>query len=311
MQYINATLFVIGGIIFLYLGAETIIKGGVSLGRRLKISSLLIGLTVIALGTSLPEAVVSLLAQVQAQKSSMAIGNILGSNVANIGLILGLCACFFPIKINKNLFKRDIPFMLIITLIYSWVLFKGSVSRLEGIGMLMTLVFYTTWVFFLERKNKDEPSEDAISKSISHDLFYIVIGIIGLVLGGYLLVEGGVLWAQFLGISDRVIGFTVLAIGTSFPELVTVFVALYKNKGDLALGNIVGSNIFNLLFITGSVAWVRPLSFDSLVVTQDIPFLIFLSFLLLLLTFKQRCIGRIKGFILFLLYAIYLEQLFT
>ena len=256
---------VVVGVGLLYLGAEWLVRGGAGLARRAGLSPLAVGLTVVSLATSAPELGVSLRAGLAGQ-DSVAVGNVLGSNVANIGLILGAAAVIAPISVATRVVKADLPLLVAVSGVLAWVLWDGAVGRAEGGCLAAGLVAYVTLTIALARREGAEADADAAAelpppaRSAWLEVGLILAGLALLAGGAWALVEGAVVIAQDFGISDAVIGLTVVAFGTSLPELAATTVAAVHGEGDMAIGNVVGSNMFNSLGIVGATACVTPLN---------------------------------------------------
>jgi cation:H+ antiporter len=295
-----AALFLLLGLVLLYFGAEGLVRGSSSLALRLGLSPLVVGLTVVAFGTSSPELVVSLKAALDGQ-GAISVGNVVGSNICNIGLILGLCAMITPIATNSQIIRVDIPIMLGITAVALLVLANGHLGRPEGILLFALLLAY---IFFSVRLARRRPA-DALSaefgeevkiskRGLAVDLLMVAGGLILLVFGARFLVDGAVIIARAFGWSEALIGLTIVAIGTSLPELATSLLAAVKKEADIAVGNIVGSNIFNLLGILGITAIVHPLQADGV---GMVDFAVMAGFSLVLwpMAFHQQRITRPEG----------------
>lgn len=309
-------ILLILGFVILIKSADLLVEGASSVAKRLNISDLIIGLTVVSFGTSLPELIVNIYAS-YIGNTGLAIGNIVGSNIANILLILGATAIVYPVAVKSNTVFKEIPFSLFAVIILGFLgidlLFNSSspsvLSRIDGVILLSFFAVYLYYVYEISKKNKNESDEiHILSKNKS--LFYILAGIIGLFLGGQLLVENAVIIAKLFGLSDTLIGLTVVAIGTSLPELITSVVAALKKKSDIAIGNVVGSNIFNIFWILGLSSLINPLSFD-IQATADIIILLFSTLLLFLFLFNDRKfkIEKKEGYIFLILYFLYLIYL--
>lgn len=261
------------GLIALYFGAEALVKGGAGLALRLGLTPLVIGLTVIAFGTSSPELVVSVQAA-QSGNGAIAVGNIIGSNICNIALILGLCALISPLRADMQLIRREVPIMIGVAVLALLVLVDGHVARWEGAILLTALIVYT--VLTVRQARAATAAAASAGAGFSEELGQgkplglglsiaaVVGGLAVLVVGSYLFVEGAVTLATRWGMSQMAIGLTIVAIGTSLPELATSLIASIKRQGDVAIGNIVGSNIFNVLGILGVAALVQPLEAPDL-----------------------------------------------
>lgn len=308
----SLVLFLIG-IALLYGGAEGLVRGSVVLARRLGLTPLVIGLTVVAFGTSMPEAVVSVGAAF-AGAAPIAAGNVIGSNIANIALILGLSAFFCPLAVHIRVIRVDLPVLLVVSMAGAVMLLDQTVGRFEG-GLLLTgLIVYTVWSVRSARR-ETTAAQEVFAESIPEgkpsllaSAFLILGGLALLVIGARLLLTGAVSMAQSLGISDAVIGLTIVAVGTSLPELATSVVAALKRQGDIAVGNIVGSNLFNLLGILGASALARPLV-GSGMTALDLGLMVGLAILLLPLARSGWRINRWEGAFLVCVYTIYVIYL--
>ena len=246
------------GSILLYLGSEWIVKGGVGVAEKYGISTIVIGLTVVAFGTSLPELLVSLNAAFQGS-SSLAIGNAIGSNIANVGLVLSLSAFIFPITMKYTLIKRDLYVYLFSCVVFIFFSLDGRLSKFEGAFFVNTLLFYVIYSIKKPIKN-DTDIEEYEGDNFVEMILFVIFGIVGLSLGADLFVDGSVFIARYFGISEVVIGMSIVAFGTSLPELATSAMAAYKKESAISIGNIIGSNIFNILCVLGVTSVVQPLN---------------------------------------------------
>lgn len=308
---INLLLLLVG-FVFLIKGADYLIDGAVAISRKFGVSELFIGLTVVAFGTSAPELAVSI--QAALKGSGIAIGNVLGSNIANIALILGVTALLATINVGKSTIRIELPFVIIISVAAGMLLLRNNsgLTRYDGIVLLCFLVIYFAYLYVMARRDRAVQSDKYEAKALSlmerkQWLAWLaaVGGIVAVVFGGDLVVRAGVSIAKIFGVSDTLIGVTIVAIGTSLPELVTSAMAGLKKKTDLAVGNIVGSNIFNLLLILGVSSLISPISADRSI-NQDVYFVIGISVLLLLLVLKNRKLKKFSGITLLGSYAIYI-----
>lgn len=300
-------LSIIVGIILLYLGAESLVRGSSRLAARFGIPPLIIGLTIVAFGTSSPELLVSLSAALKGS-SDVAIGNVVGSNIFNIAVILGLTALIRPPSVHLDLIRREIPILIIVSLIGLGLVAYGQVSRLAGILLLFGLCVYLGLSIRSVKTQSDSGASDLPAHS--HTPVWlcgllIVVGLAVLVAGSHLFVTGAVSLAREFGVSEAIIGLTIVAAGTSLPELATSVVAAIKKESDVAIGNIVGSNIFNILGILGITASVMPLEVLG-VGLRDAGFMLVVTILMLPFAFSQRSISRIEGGTFLCLYGIYL-----
>ena len=307
-------LFLIG-FLLLFKGASFLLVGASGIARMLKVSDLVIGLTVVAFGTSFPELSVNIFATMKGN-TEIAIGNILGSNVFNILLILGVSAIIYPLKVSKGTVWKEIPLPLLAAVLLGIsandkLIDGGSVSALTRIDGLILLSFFVIFLYYIfgiakspEISNTNQPAkEHGLRKSI----FLVVLGLFCLMIGARWTVNGAVKLALALGASESLIGLTIVAAGTSLPELATSSVAAYKKNTDIAVGNIVGSNIFNIFFILGISSVIRPLPFQARS-NVDIGVTVISSFLLFLCMFtgKRRFLDRWEGSVFILLYGAYI-----
>ncbi|MFA7193835.1 MAG: calcium/sodium antiporter [Candidatus Paceibacterota bacterium] len=315
-------VFLIAGFLLLIKGADLLVDGSSSVAKRFGISDLIIGLTVVAFGTSAPELVVNIVSAVQGN-SEIAIGNILGSNIANILLILGITAIIVPITVQRSTTWREIPFALLAVLMLGVmandVLIDGLqssfISKSDGVVMIGFFSVFMYYIFGSAKKNVQEyGDEESNTKQygVIKSLLLIVGGLIGLVLGGKWVVDSAIYLATAWGMSEAVIGLTVVAIGTSLPELATSVVAATKGKADIAIGNVVGSNIFNIFWILGVTSLIAPLPFSESS-NIDIFVTIFATILLFVWMFtgKKHRLDRWQGVIFVILYAVYVYLLLT
>ena len=307
----------IAGLLLILLGANYLVDGSSSIARRFGLSEFVIGLTIVGIGTSTPEMVVSFLSAFQG-KADMAIGNIVGSNIFNTMLILGVTALIAPLTITRSNMKRDIPLnigvtVLLILLGMSGTIFRtGSdiLSRIDGIILLAVFAWYMWTSFRNDTADSTEYAEESKTYSIGVSTLMIAGGLAALVFGGRLFVNAATEIAKGFGVSDKFIAVTVLAAGTSMPELATSAVAAFKGKGQLALGNILGSNISNILLILGGSALIHPLSFTGMTVVDLGAVLAGALFILAsAYTFKKKKLDRVEGSILVLMEVAYMWYL--
>jgi cation:H+ antiporter len=322
MDFLTFVLFIIG-LVFLITGAEWLVRGASGLAAALGISPLVIGLTVVAFGTSAPELAVGVRAGLFGQpgETDIALGNVIGSNIANILLILGLAAAIAPLIVHKQLLQFDVWVMLIASLLLWLMAFDGVLSRLDGLALFLGILLYTGWSIHTSRKQE---RKDAEVRSLAgqsekppesarwlNNTLLLIGGLTMLVVGSDWLVNGASQVARVLGVSELVIGLTIVAVGTSLPEVATTVAATIKGKRDLAVGNAVGSNIFNILLILGTTALVStsgiPVSQQAL--TFDIPVMLIVSVLCLPVFFTGWTISRWEGGLMLGYYAAYLLYL--
>lgn len=296
--------------VILYYGAEGLVFGASSLAKRLGISALVIGLTIVSIGTSMPELLVSIKAAMNGQ-SAISIGNALGSNLFNFGIILGLSAIIYPLLAKKQLLKFDVPVMILTSVLFLLLFLDSKISRIEAILMVILFLSYTTYLLVSSKRkhninpNRDEDDDIKLTKHWALDILFIVVGLVALVWGSDLLVVNAIIIAERLGMSEAMIGLTIVSAGTSMPELATSAVAAFKKRTDIAIGNIVGSNIFNILLILGVAGIIQPIStpdinyIDALVVVA-------LGVLLWLFMKMSASIRRWQGVVFIVLYVLYI-----
>ncbi len=306
-------LFLVSGIALLYFGAEWLVKGSSNIALRAGVPSLVVGLTIVAFGTSAPELAVSIKAGFDGL-GDIAVGNVVGSNIFNICVILGLSAIVHPMKVNAQVLQIDTPIMVIVSFL-PWILLKNDViGRTEGAFLTVAIVVFTVFTIFWSKKNSTDLSltpltvKCKVSKPISSDIYLIILGLVALVIGSRLFVSGAIDLARTMNISEAVIGLTIVAAGTSLPELATSIVAAIKGEEDIAIGNIVGSNVFNILAILGIASVLNPIHSKGIGLV-DLAFMTGSSLLLLPLMRSGFRLVRSEGFILLAVYSGYLWYL--
>ena len=312
-------LILIGGLVLILLGANYLVDGASSIAKRFGISEFVIGLTIVGIGTSSPEMVVSFMSAIKGN-ADMAIGNIAGSNIFNTLMILGITALVAPLAITKENLKKDIPLNIIVTALLiilgmNFTLFgigENTISRIDGLILLGIFACYM-WISFKSDKGDEvEGEEGTVSRNLAVSIIMVIGGLAALIFGGRLFVNSATALAQMFGVSDKFIAITVMAAGTSMPELATCVVAAIKGRGQLALGNVLGSNISNILLILGGSALICPLSFSGmtsidLVVVFLCAVFIFLSAFL----FRKKELDRVEGVIFLLTEAAYMWYLIS
>lgn len=303
-----SSLQLIAGLVLLFFGGDALVWGACSLARKIGISALAIGLTVVAFGTSMPELVVSMNAAM-AGATDISLGNVVGSNIANIALILGVAACIRPTQCESKIATFDGPIMIGVSLLLIILLLDGEVSRLEGAALFIGLLGFT--VFTLWQSHGVAAADSAIEDDamLPHtsplkSTVMVVVGLLMLMGGGQLVVTGAITFAENFGLSQAVIGLTIVAIGTSLPELSTSIIAAMRGQGDIAIGNIVGSNIFNILGILGITAAVIPLGMGE-ISWIDLGLMALLAIALTLLLYFRARLARTEGVVLLLCYGAY------
>jgi len=311
-------LFLLLGLVTLIVGGEFLVKGGVGIAKKFSLSSLVIGMTVISFGTSSPELIVSIQAALSGN-SEIAVGNVIGSNIANIALVLGITIMIFPIIVGRNSKIIDWPMMMFASILFFAFAYDGILSRLEG-GILFTmLIVFTTHLIRSSRKASkaeveefEELVEEHVEEkhpSMAKSIGFLLLGLVGLYFGATWLLEGAVNIATEFGMEQRVIGITIIAFGTSVPELVTSGVAAFRKETDIALGNLIGSNIFNIMSVIGITAMVRPIPVSESIINYDMIWMLGISLLLLPLMLIGKKMGKLKGVMLFGTYVVYILTL--
>jgi len=308
-------LILVLGLATLIVGGEFLVKGAVGIAKKLHISTLVIGMTVISFGTSAPELIVSIKAALSGNPE-IAIGNVVGSNIANIALVLGITVMIFPIVVDRNSKILDWPMMMFASILFFvFSLFFGNdytITRIEG-GILFAIL--AAFIYYLvsnsRKKTKQAIAEsdeeiEAVSDNLWKSLLFLLIGLIGLYFGAEWLLNSAVKIALELGMSKSVVGLTIVAFGTSVPELVTSAVAAFKKETDISIGNLIGSNIFNIMAVIGITAMVKPINVDKAVIDYDMLWMLGISAMLLPLMLIGKKLGRFKGFMLFATYVIYI-----
>jgi len=300
------------GLVILLIGGKYLVDGASAIAGKLGLSPGLIGLTVVSFGTSAPELLVSITAALKGA-SDIALGNVIGSNISNITLVLGVSAIVFPIALPKSVIKLDYAFTLIVSILFFILAYNGIISLVDGIILLVLLVLINLYFFKSIARIEDDPDDLDLQKLKSTPYYltviYILGGVAGLYWGSELFVENAIVIAQQFGISDRVIGVTVIAIGTSLPELATSILAALKKQTDIALGNILGSNLMNILAIIGVTAVVKPILVSPVFLNNDFLWMLGFTLLLLPIIITKLRISRWEGGILvggYLLYLLFL-----
>lgn len=305
-------LLLLLGLALIVFGADWLVDGASAVARRAGISEFVIGLTIVGFGTSCPELVVSLTGAFQGN-ADISIGNVVGSNTFNTLLILGLTAVLSPVAMTRMNARRDIPITLLVTILFAATgFFAGQIGRTAGIVFLLVFAAYMYYCFKFDKGDERDASEGGKSKNVLAAVVLIIAGLAGLIIGGQTFVDNATSIAKVLGVSDKVIALTLLAGGTSFPELATCIVAAAKHKGQLALGNILGSNVFNILLILGLSSIVTPLSTVSMTAFDYGVLIVGVGLLALwAYTGKKNRIDRWEGAVMLLVYAAYLCVLFV
>jgi cation:H+ antiporter len=305
------TLQFFGGFVLLLFGAEYLVRGAVSIARKLNVSAMIIGMTIVAWGTTAPELTVSLQAAMN-DAPGIAIGNVVGSNIANMLLVLGASAVLFPIVVKPRDLYRDAAVMMGSALLFTALALSGVIERWQGVLMIAALIVFSLYAFAAERRRgkSEGPGELAEEFQEVPQHFWLAVlsvlgGLIAIIYGANLLVSGATTAARLFGVGEEVIGLTVVAVGTSLPELATAVVAAFRRNSDVALGNVIGANIYNLLAIIGLVSAVTPVPIPPQILTFDLWFMIGVTALLLTLVFVQNGLRRWAGALFLCLFVAY------
>jgi cation:H+ antiporter len=312
------------GLLMLYYGADRLVKGSSSLARNLGLTPLVIGLTVVAFGTSAPELFISVVSSIKG-KSMIAVGNVVGSNICNIALVLGLAALIHPITSNRSVYRRDIPIMLGISIYLLLISFDSKIGRIEGASLFGGIILYTYFNYYIAvKESQRELKKESVAfaraveeieyvTSRSRQVVYILVGIMGVVVGAEVLIDSAVVIMRIFNVSEKFIGLTVVALGTSLPELATSLVAAVRKEMDISIGNLVGSNVFNILSVLGAAALIKPIpipgGFINSGLLLDYLVMIFVGALPWLMMRKNYRITRTNGFILMVCYTGYVAYL--
>lgn len=309
---ILSIFLIIVGFALLILGADWLVNGASSIAKKFHIPEIIIGLTIVSIGTSMPELFVSTTSALEGL-SDMSIGNVVGSNLCNLLLILGLSTIIKPVKFQKETRLFEIPMCLVFTVIFIILCNTGeTINKAEAILLILLFLLFITYTIFMAKKQSNQEKEEEVKTEkkllpILKDILLIVLGIIGLKVGGDLAVDNAVNIANYFGVSEKIIGLTILAVGTSLPELVTSVTAAIKGNSDIAIGNIIGSNIFNMLLIIGVSAFIHPISYNFSY-NMDLTILVVATLILALFPVipPKNEMSRANGIIYFLMYVGYI-----
>jgi cation:H+ antiporter len=304
----------IAGLLLLYYGAEYLVTGSSRLALSFGVRPLIVGMTIVAFATSMPEMTVTLMASLKGS-SDIAAGNIVGSNIANIGLILGVAALLAPMTIAKTTLSRELPYMLFVSVVVYFLAADGQLSFLDGVILFSLLLAFLGYCLTLARKSyliSQSETTDISQEKLRRktDWFLIIFGIIGLCVGAEMMVRSAVSMARTIGISELVIAMSVVALGTSLPELAASTVSAWKGEMDLSIGNVIGSNIFNLLFVLGIAPMIRPIGIDASLLSVQIPVMLAFSVGLIILVVRRRQLSRRSGALLLCGYLFFILTLF-
>ncbi len=307
---LNTISLLIFGLTVLIIGGNLLLKAAVSISLRFGIPKLLIGMTVVSLATSAPELIVSIKSALKGSPD-LAISNVLGSNIANLGLVLGITILFSPISISKSVYKKEWPIMMFSAIYFFLVILDGAISKIEG-GILVCFLVMTISALIKLRDKSEVELENSNEDSLLKSLFILFFGGLFLFYGSEWFIDGAIMLANSFGISERIIGITVVSVGTSIPELVTSLVAVFNKEKSISLGNLLGSNIFNVFAVLGITSLVTPLTvLDQNIINYDIYVMLFFAAIILPLIFfpKKLVLGRKEGLIILLCYTVYICQL--
>lgn len=304
MNLLIAILFIVVGFIFLVKGADLFVESASSVAKKLGVSSLIIGLTIVAFGTSMPELAVSVTAALRGA-NEIAVGNVVGSNIINLLIVAGGSACIYPIVVNKTILNRDWPISIIAAVLLTIMLIDQKISILEG--AILLVCFVTMLVVQIKQTKKSEDIQADTNDSFKKLFLFLIIGIAGIVIGGQLVVDGATSLARIMGLSETLIGLTIVAFGTSLPELVTSLVAAKKGENEIAMGNVIGSNLFNIFCILGVSAVLHPIAVEATAII-DALILVLVSIVFWLLCRIHKFDRKIGAFMLitYFSYMIYI-----
>ncbi|MGM9912916.1 calcium/sodium antiporter [Floccifex sp.] len=305
MNIFTAALLLILGFVLLIKGADFFVDGASSVAKKLRVPSIIIGFTIVAMGTSLPECAVSVTASL-ANNNALAISNVVGSNIFNLMVVCGCASLFAPLAISKSTLKKEFPFSVLCALLLLLFGYTGaSLSRMEGIVFLVIFAAYILWMIYSALKSRQENEEEIESLPTWKCILFIVGGAIAIKYGGDFVVDGASFIATKMGLSQNLIGLTIVALGTSLPELVTSVVAARKDEVDMALGNAIGSNIFNILLVLGVAGAISPVAFimENMI---DIILLMIMCIIVWIMAWTKQSINKKEGLFMILIYVVYL-----
>lgn len=308
MEILLQILLLAAGFVLLIKGADWFVDGSAGIATKFGIPQLVIGLTIVAMGTSAPEAAVSISAALKGN-ADITIGNIVGSNILNILIILGLSSVIVPIAVAPSTIKIETPFMLVITAVMLLLGLDGTISLIDGIILIALFIVYLVYLFIMAKKDMNKEQEAAKEVSIPKAIIFVIVGLAMIILGSNFTVDAATALARIIGLSERFIGLTIVALGTSLPELFTSVAAARKGNADIAIGNIVGSNIFNILFVVGLSALIVPVPFAANFIFDSI-IAIAAGVLLLLCCLWTKSLKRWAGVVMLLSYAAYFAVIF-
>ncbi|WP_405304094.1 calcium/sodium antiporter [Methanobrevibacter sp.] len=293
------------GFVFLIKGSDFFVDGASSIASLLRIPTIIVGLTIVAFGTSAPEAAVSITSSITGS-NAMAVSNVIGSNMFNLLMVIGLSALLGELLMEKNTLNKDLPFLVGITLLFAaFILIGWDISSIEGIILLIILILYIIYLIFTARKSEDADVVEKPKLSLPKSIIFIIVGLIGIVLGGDLVVNSASDIAIALGMSETLVGLTIVAIGTSLPELVTSLTALKKGENQLVIGNVIGSNTFNILFVLGASSAISSIPLESSMLI-DVIFMVVVTVICFIFGKTQDKFDKREGAILVTLFIVYM-----
>ena len=305
MMSILTIILLLVGFVFLIKGADFFVDGASDLATKLKIPAMIIGLTIVAFGTSAPEAAVSITSSL-AGNNAMAVSNVIGSNLFNILMVIGVSALLGDLLMEKSVLNKDLPFLVAITVLFAaFILIGWNITSIEGIILLAILIAYVLYLIRSSKKSKDANKVEKAKLSLPVSIIFIVVGLAGIILGGDLVVKSASSIAMALGMSETLVGLTIVAIGTSLPELVTSLTALKKGENQIVIGNVIGSNIFNILFVLGASSAISEIPLDSSMLI-DVIFMIAVTILCFIFGKTQEKYDKKEGIILVALFIGYM-----
>jgi len=298
-------ILLIVGFILLIKGSDFFVDGSSNIASILKIPTLIVGLTIVAFGTSAPEAAVSITSSLSGN-NALAVSNVIGSNLFNMMLIIGLCALLRELKIGRDVLNKDLPFLVVITAILSGFIIIGwSISRVEGIILFLLIIGYVSYLVYSAKNTKEAQIVEKPKMSLLRSIIYIVGGVAGIIIGADFVVDSASYIAMAFGMSETLVGLTIVAIGTSLPELVTSLTALKKEENQLIIGNVIGSNIFNILFVLGASSIISPITINPNMIV-DIALMLGVTILFFIFGKTQDKYDKKEGFILVALFIAYM-----
>ena len=298
-------ILLIVGFVLLIKGSDFFVDGSSNIASILKIPTLIVGLTIVAFGTSAPEAAVSITSSLSGN-NALAVSNVIGSNIFNMMLIIGLCALLRELKIGRDVLNKDLPFLVVITAILSGFIIIGwSISRVEGIILFLLIIGYVSYLVYSAKKTKEAQIVEKPKMGLLRSIIYIIGGMAGIIIGADFVVDSASYIAMAFGMSETLIGLTIVAIGTSLPELVTSLTALKKEENQLIIGNVIGSNIFNILFVLGASSIISPITINPNMIV-DIALMLGVTILFFIFGKTQDKYDKKEGFILVALFIAYM-----